>query len=96
MVSQNTSIGRAPKFTARVMAVSLAWSCAPVKTAWLAQDPGPQRPSSSAQAAKGPRGWDGYGRCRRTSSESRTASPIILNATTVMIRMIAGGYTSHQ
>ncbi len=36
-------------------------------------------------------GPNGYRRRRRTSRESRMASPIMLNATTVMIRMRAGG-----
>ncbi len=37
-----------------------------------------------------------YRRRSRTSRESRTASPIRLNATTVRISMTAGGYTFHQ
>ena len=37
-----------------------------------------------------------YRRCRRTSSESRTASPIRLNPISVKISKMAGGYTSHQ
>ena len=81
------------------------WSCShrghsrPSRTPRSPDGPGRASPFEERRGA-----WPGlhlsfrknYGRCSRTSRESRIASPMRLNATTVTNRMIAGGYTSHQ